>query len=313
MTAVYALNPAHLIILASPVNHLRLDEARPWERLLLEQASPHPLQVAWEHCPPFSRRRRAWISLRRSQVRGLLASRPRSRPSACEVDSLMVMDGEAETAVRLLRAACQDLALDGVQRLFLRLAADSPLLSAVCRAGLVPYRRDYLFRLERRSEDSEALPGLRPATTADLHAIYALYSSVVPASIRYLEGVTLREWQAAQERWARPRDLLLARDGRALAWLHMAAQDGFALLSLLLHPEAQEQVASLLDEALAHLPGESPAFCLVPSYQPHLLTALEQRGASPIREYVTLASYLLRPVPRAVPEPERIEGAIPVS
>ncbi len=312
MTGALPLNPVHLLALASPLCRLQADEARPWERLA-GGAAPRPWEAALEHMPLFGQRRKGWVLLGLARVRGLLTARRRRLALAWEVDSLQVAPGDLEAAARLLETAARQLSQEGVQRLFLRLESESPLLRAACRAGFFPLRQERLYGLQGEAALHVRADDLVPITRAHLHALFQLYNASVPASVRCLEGMTLRDWQAAQEPWTQPRDLALWDGGRILAWARAASLGQGVICSLLVHPEAQGRTRQVAAALLQALGGQRPLYCLVAAYQPGVAAALEEAGLVPLAEYLVLMRHLLRPVPRAAAEPERVGGAVPVS
>ncbi|HXG42655.1 MAG TPA: hypothetical protein VNL95_08015 [Dehalococcoidia bacterium] len=313
MTGALPLNPVHLLALVSPLCRLQADEARPWERLA-GQPAPPPWEVALEHMPLLAQRRRGWVLLGLARVRGLLTARRRRPGGAWEVDCLQVAPGDIEAAARLLETACGQLGQEGVQRLFLRLEAESPLLRAACRAGFFPLRQERLYRLSGEHRLHEASPErLLPLTRGHLSALFQLYNASVPASVRCLEGMTLRDWQAAQEPWSQPQDVALWDGGRILAWARLATPGRSALLSLMLHPEAQARARQLVASVLEMVPSQRPLFCLVAAYQPAVASALEEAGLEPVADYLVLMRHLLQRQAHKTAEPERVGGAVPVS
>jgi len=311
MTGSLPLNPVHLLALASPLCRLQGDEARPWERLA-GQPPPRPWEAALEHLPLLGQGRKGWVLLGLARVRGLLTARRRRLASVWEVDGLQVAPGDSEAAARLLEAAARQLSQEGVQRLFLRLEEGSPLLRAACRAGFFPLRQERLYVLDGAAGPGPALE-LVPLGRAHLPALFQLYNASVPASVRCLEGVTLRDWQAAQEPWSQPPDLGWWDDGRLLAWARLATPGQGAIFTLLLHPEAQARGRQLVAAVLGHLQGRRPLYALVAAYQATVAASLEEAGLAPLTEYLLLMRHLLQPQARKVAEPERVGGAVPVS
>ncbi|GBD12863.1 hypothetical protein HRbin24_00879 [bacterium HR24] len=312
MTGTFPLNPVHLVALVSPLCDLQADEARPWERLA-GQSPPRPWEAALEHLPLLGQRRKGWVALGIARVRGLLTARRRRLGLAWEVDSLQVAPGDTDTAARLLEAASRQLSQEGVQRLFLRLEAESPLLRAACRAGFFPLRQERLYRLEGEAALSATTDHLVPIARAHLYSLYQLYNASVPSSVRCLEGMTLRDWQAAQEPWAQPRDLALWEGGRILAWARMATPGRGAIFTLMVHPEAHARSRELVAAVLERLQDRRPLHCLVAAYQAAVAGALEEAGMEPVTEYLLLIRQLAQPQGRKLAEPERVGGAVPAS
>ena len=113
------------------------------------------------------------------------------------MDSLLLSgDSREEVSLPLLESLSQEAALQGVQKLFLRLPEESPLLSAARRAGYAPYLRERLFMAVHPAfSEVEAPAGLSPRRRSDTLDLYRLYASLAPVRVRQAEGFTLQEWQ----------------------------------------------------------------------------------------------------------------------
>ena len=158
------LRPADLVLLASlwatgkpPFGPAYRNEARTWERLGLADQGFRLLESSLKPWLPLASRRQAWIAAHGLRACGLASVRRRSSPSAWEVDYLVVGQEDEALCLTLLEQLSQGLGRAGVERLFLRLKADSPLLETIRQAGFFPYLKEHLLAIDR------APRGLEPA------------------------------------------------------------------------------------------------------------------------------------------------------
>jgi hypothetical protein len=202
-----------------------------------------------------------------------------------------------------------DIVRAGGQRVFLRLSADSPLISVVCQAGFFPYARERLLRRDMSIKIEAPDLSVRPRLEMDRWGIFSLYNAVAPATVRSIEGATLRDWLAAQERWGgRVQDLVSEESGAITAWLRLGG--GGEGRFRLLHRQGSGDVEALAQAALASLGGKRSFLCLLPTYADGLAPALLRQGFQPAGEYVLLAKRLLRVAEEAAPE--KVGQAVPV-
>lgn len=282
------------------------NEARPWERLGSASGGggPHPLESALEEWFSFATGRHTWVDVRRQTIHGLASARRRAGGSLWEVDCLIA--SEEGVCLRLLDRLCQDAARSGVERVFLRLRADSPLLPVARRASFAPYVMEQLWRgtAPGGATPPTGLP-LRQRSTADSFPLFRLYSLAVPVAVRQAEAPTLREWLGALDlrRGGRGLELVRESEGAVVAWVSIARGDGTTRLAFLLHPAEHEHLDALLAAVLARVEGGRALSCLVPTYAVALASALAARGFQGQDEYVSLVRRLARPVTaEAVPQ-----------
>lgn len=289
------------------------NEARVWERLGLDEHGLRLLERALQQWAPVGGRRLTWVAVRGLGLRGLASARRRGRRSAWEVDYFVAAPGEEDTSASLLEQLAYGLGCTGVEKVFLRLDAHSPLLDVARCAGFFPYLRERLWRLERGPQrpDRPPLP-MRLRTAADLLPLFQLYNASVPAAVRRSEALTLREWAAVQER-GRCQHLVLDKDGRLAAWLRLARANGAGRFALLAPRRGDVPLDGLLATALHHLHDRRPIFCLVPEYERTLAARLVDLGFQPAAEYSMLANRLVRPIEEAAPVPAGAHQPYPVS
>jgi len=312
MTKARTVLPTDLVALVSFDGRIYPNEAKTWDRMGAHERGPHPLETAIEQWFSFATGKHTWVSVRGPTIRGLVSARPRSKRSAWEVDCLINADDDTGVCLSLLERMASDIGRSGAESVFLRLSADSLLLDTVRSSGFYPYTRERLFRrdepVEVKAPDLPPQVALRPRAAADLWGLFQLYNAVVPASVRSVEGLTLRDWQAGQERWGgRPRDFVMEEDGVITAWLRVSAGSEGRLRLLATRGRGEDAIRA----ALAQMGGKSLILCLLPIYADELAPILCCLGFRLTGEYVLLAKRLLK----AVEEPvsEQMGHAVPVS
>lgn len=316
MTKARTVLPTDLVALVSFDGRVYPNEAKTWDRMGAHERGPHPLETAIEQWFTFATGKHTWVSVRGPTIRGLVSARPRAKRSAWEVDCLINADDDAGVCLSLLERMAGDIGQAGAERVFLRLSAESPLLDIVRSGGFFAYSRERLFRRDDPVNEEELGPlpqvALRPRSQADLWALFQLYCGVVPANVRNIEGLTLREWLASQERWGgRLRDLVWEEDGAIAAWLRLSVDGNEGRFRILAVSGRRGTGNVIVQAALAHLLGKAPLLCLVPVYADELAPALRRLGFALAGEYVLLAKRLLKTAEE--PAPERVGQALPVS
>ncbi|MEE8386834.1 MAG: hypothetical protein V3S01_13045 [Dehalococcoidia bacterium] len=313
MSKARTVLPTDLMALVSYNGRVYPNEAKTWDRLNPQGSDngPHPLETAIEQWFSFATGKHTWVSVRGATIRGLVSARRRAKRTAWEVDCLIDADEDKDIILSLLSRMTSGLTKLGAERVFLRLAAESPLVEVTRRAGFFAYSQEALYCADQTGPQlaPNASP-LRPRTRGDALGLFQLYNQGVPNNIRAIEGTTLREWQAALEPWGgRPKDFILEENNLIDTWLRILSGHR-GRFSLLTHPRSP-CLEAVLQFALARLAGSRCLLCLVPSYDVSLARSLEQAGFSAGEQYVRLAKRLLKPIEELAPEAMR--PALPVS
>lgn len=285
--------PTDLVALIAHDGHVYPNEAKTWDRIGTDDGGPHPLGTALEQWLSFATGKHTWVSVRGATIRGLISARRRAKRTAWEVDCLINADEDCSVARSLLERMVAGTAKEGAERIFLRLAVDSPIVEVARSVGFFAYAQETLYRADEPVPTTD--PGLpfRSASKADTFGIYQLYSAVTPANVRAIEGATFREWQAAREPWGgNPSDLLLEEDGIITGWLRLL-RGNESRFSMLVHPQRRDAEA-FLHTALAHLKGSRPILCLAPSRGDSLSRLLRALAFSPVEDYVMMAKRTAR-------------------
>ncbi len=178
------------------------NEAWPRERVYSIDESLNPVATMFDQFAGVSRGRGAWISTGRQRLLGLAGARRRGGRRAWEVDYLADMSPDQGALPYLIDCAIRAAGRSGAEKLFLRIRADSPMLSVVLATGFTAYRDETLYSHAQPLAPVAATSGLRAAGLADSYLLYRLYSATTPEAVRRSEAANFGEWQAAFEsRW----------------------------------------------------------------------------------------------------------------
>lgn len=287
-----ALQPMDLVALASRQRSL-VDEAQP--RGQLEHRERHelpPSSLVWD-CLPWGKGRRTWVWLDRGQICGLVSIRYRQSGNTWEVAHLCLRD--LTLGQELLDRLSWLGGERGVERIFLRLPQDSPLLEVAQRSGFSGYLRESLFRSsERQPKNALGAPSLtlRPHYRRDELGLFQLYNAAVPLAVRQARGLTFVEWGESQEKPLQRgpfHELVGEKEGQVVGWVRLQARGERGSFELLAHPGAPSVSVALLDYCLGNLEAPSRSiFCLAAEFQRDLQEHLRQRGFEEVAQYSLL-------------------------
>lgn len=296
MPVIRAVRPTDLVALVSFDDRTCPNEARGCEQIGKREVASRPVENAVEQWFSFATGRHTWVSVEGTALKGLLSARRRSYRTAWEVDCLVdASDGEQEVVVSLLEEASRDAARKGVERVFLRLCKDSPLLPVATRAGFTPYLTERLYtcrspKISIRDPDRNDL-ALRKKTRSDDFGLFQLCNLCVPETVRAAEGMTFGEWKANQERkWLESRisHQVLEREGRITASARTAVNADTARFDLMLHPQEQANQDAILDLLISRLADNDLLLVLLPKYAESVGRSLLRRGFHLGQEYSLL-------------------------
>lgn len=255
---------------------------------------------------PWTTQRQAWVSEEGGAITGLVSVKPGTNSTIWDVDVILLSDcGAEDVCSELLEGLSQAGSDQGVEKVFLRLPSESRLFDAARRAGFAHYLTEYLYRAEGQLPSKSAHLPFRTRTSQDDIGLFQLYSAAVPASVRRMEGMTLREWQEVQKGWRRGRQELADRDGAVLAWLRVAVDGKTGFFEMTVRPSEEEVWEAVVARALSHLSATPTALCFVPDYQDPLRSLLEQHNFQQVAQYCALAKQLAARVKHTVLVPAR--------
>jgi hypothetical protein len=311
MTSVHTVRPTDLAALVAYNGRVYPNEAVTRDRIGT-QMSPHPLEAALEQWFSFATGRHTWISVKGATLRGLASARRRGANAAWEVDCLIdAADDDSSVLLSLLDQMAADAGRAGAERIFLRVAAESPVLELAVRCGFAAYQREHLLAAEDIERDeSEPVAPLRQWARADAYPAFRLYNRWTPELVRRHEAVTFREWKAARERISPERGTrqwVLEREERIDGWLRGAAVGELGRFDLMADPDQPDLLEPLMAGAMRRLAEQSALIALVPEFAVELRSRLERRGFFDRGEFVVLVRRTVRPVEA----PEQVR-AVPV-
>ena len=292
--------PTDIVALVSFDGRVHPNEARPRDRLGIDDRA-HPLEGALEQWLSFATGKHTWLNVKGATIRGLVTARRRAKRTAWEVEMLIDTDCDSFVVESLFGRMTSGVMKHGAERIFLRVDEGSAVANAARAAGFFAYQKETLYCISSPPGSGTADAPLRPRAKHDLHAIFQLYGRTVPANVRAIEGVTLKEWQAAQEKWGgRPQDFLLEEDGIVSAYLR--AVPGTTGRFGVLADTNRGSLDAIVRFALGRLRRSERMLCLVPDYDTALANALEDLGFEAAGRYTVMAKRLTRPVAEVAQE-----------
>lgn len=292
--------PTDLVALVSFDGRIYPNEAKPWDRLGLDQRA-RPLEEALEQWFSFATGKHTWVSVRGATIRGLISARKRAKRSAWEVEVLIDADEDSMVVSSLFGRMVAGIGKTGAERIFVRLDESGRLARTARDAGFFPYQQQTLYRLRARVHVEDPKLPLRARAKEDLHGIFQMYNRTIPANVRGIEGATFREWQAALEPWGgRPHDFVLEEDGAITGWLRVLPGPVARIAAV--RASGAGDVEELLRAGLARLTAYGSVLCLASDHETGLAAALERLGFEPEGNYVVMAKRLVKPVRELVPD-----------
>lgn len=294
MTNARTVRPTDLVALVSYDGRVYPNAAMTRDRIGTE-ASPHPLETALEQWFSFATGRHTWISIKGATLRGLASARRRGSKAAWEVDCLIdAAEDDDLVLTSLLERVAADAGRGGAEKIFIRVAADSPVVEAATRCGFTPYMNEKLLAADavRIANDQTAKHQLRRWSRSDAYPTYRLYNCWAPETVRRVEAATFREWQSARERVSTRRGTqqrVLEIDGRIAGWLRTAADGEVGRFDLMADPADADILDTLIEGAIERLSEQSTLFTLIPLFATTLTQHLENRGFVEQGEFTVLA------------------------
>ena len=261
-------------------------------------------------------RRESWVEVQDGRINGLVGVRGRLGTDFWDIDQLVADPADAEPIyVSLLRHLSRSACEEGVQKIFLRTTLDGAPANAAKLAGFVQYAVERIYRLSGSPPfDSlnDGLVQLRARHRSDHHAIFHLYCSVVPVSVRQIEGMTMQEWRWTEGWGLRPpgwrmnlprarRDFVFEKDDGVVAWLQVRPR--IPGLFLMLRPGDEADAEQILRFGISQLGETSPIYVPIRQYQVGLEPFLQQIGFELAAEHALLTKTLTIRVaePKVVP------------
>ncbi len=224
-----------------------------------------------------------------SNLVGLASARNRSSPQAWEIDILMLDEQDKGCCLSLLERLSSAARGTKTEKLFLRLADESPLLDAAISTGFSHYSTDCLYCLRREEAEKVDSPFfLRYKQSSDEYRLFRLYQACVPPAVQRVEGITFGEWQKVRDRTVgQEKEWIYEKDGNLLGWLRVGTIGDVGQFEMMAPPEGE--LEQMVEHSLMLLNHCRYLFCLTPEFQPGLKQALHNRGFDQVARYSVLA------------------------
>ncbi|MBI4328241.1 MAG: hypothetical protein HY685_00065 [Chloroflexi bacterium] len=283
------------------------NEARPADKLGIGQQRVWTVQGLMAHWLPQEARHHTFLRAKGWRISGLVSVRSYPGLAAWEVDQLLLNPEEGETCRLLLAQLSLASALAGIERVFLRLPAESPAVAHAQQAGFHTYLRESLYLLPAPpAPDFLAVPNglsFRPCRPEDRFQAFRLYTLSVPLGVRTAEGLTMQEWQETLAvRWrCRGRaveEIAVDKEsGNLAAWVYTLRRGRTGFLTLLTNSGRPGSEEATVAQGLAHLKGQPIVTLLLPDYIRSGVGALDPWGFQYGGDYVSLVNRMAVPVP----------------
>ncbi len=234
--------------------------------------------------------RRTVVLTHGAAIDAVAVLRPRSGVRSWEVAHLYANDRGLASASELMDACAARVAVAGGERLFLRTDPDGALARVAHAAGFVPLYAEDIYRTTHPLARGLGGTLLRPTAKGDAHGLFRLYNAVVPTPVRAAEGMTFEQWRdSVSTPIGKARAYV--RDGvdALSAWLRLAHSGEVLVVEALLGTADMAASGALIADAGRLAWGHAQAAWLVPSYQPHLGSALRNYGAAPRERFAVSA------------------------
>jgi hypothetical protein len=233
-------------------------------------------------------RRYLWVWANGLRIRGIASARNRSSSHAWEIDRLLLDEQDEECCCSLLERLSVAGEESGVEKVFLRLPTESPLVDAARGAGFIPYVTELLYGWERGKAAGYGEPSscsMRRKQEGDDYKLFELYEACIPAPIRRVEGMTFQEWQEAKDRSAR-KELVFEKEGRLIGWLRVVTSGDIGQFEVM--ATDGEELEQMVKYSLMALNGCRYLFCLAPEFQGELTRLLQGHGFGEVKRYSAL-------------------------
>lgn len=257
------------------------------------------------------KRQGTWIFLDKGKIQGLVSARSRSGEEVWQIDYLLLTEEKENICLALLNKLSSAGGERGVEKVFLRLPAESPLEQVATTAGFHPYARESLYQLGR---EKVSRPGAVPSCASSLHpkkagddyGIYQLYHLATPLPVRRFEAASFIEWQRSREKNDKQgQELVWEKEGALLSWARVITIGHSGQFEILLHPQQEAGIDSLVAEILTYLKGCSSFLCLAAEFQGKLRSSLQAYGFVEIAQYSLLVKELTVKVLHPYPVPSQ--------
>jgi hypothetical protein len=219
---------------------------------------------------------RTWIARDETNV-ALLRACPRRYVIGWDITRLAVRGNRDALLGPILAAASAYIQSRGVPRLFARCGDDAAGL--LKPHGFHAIAREYMLVGPDSEVEGEAPlpPDSRYRMPQDAWPLHQLETSIAPALVRQLEGLSSSDWSYRVRDMS---EIVVERDGRIAAWIGWSTKPrlGSPTLKMLVHPDYKELGPQLLHHVLQQASPRSQFTTRVREYQVETLAAFEEAG-----------------------------------
>ncbi|MCL0029126.1 hypothetical protein M1N23_03155 [Dehalococcoidia bacterium] len=263
-----------------------------------QSGDPKLLGLSRRHLSPRTKER-AWVWRMGNSVMGIASVRPRRGRRSWEVPALHIGAASDRAVSELLGQVARSAAVEGAERIFLRLRIDNEATRAARVGGFFPCMWETLFERPLSATNNLNCQSfissvhMRTEELNDQFGLFRLYNAATPTSVRSLVGMTLEQWQASHEQCAGHREQQVFEWGDSIRGaICTTISSRASSLSATIHPDDAAFLPNLVDIGLSRLSSATPVLCLVPEYQVSLGLVLKERGFEPVDQFVTLVKSL---------------------
>lgn len=259
------------------------------ESLLLPYS---PLRVALRASLPMLGRQPLFVASVGDRLVGFAHFRPVSpdqRWVLHAVGSATGVYGAEPVWEALIEHAIVSAGLSGVKRLVARVPQGSPLAESLKMLAWSPYAGETVL-VAQGLRPRPCPARFRAQEPADTWAIHQLYSAAVPREVQYAEAFTSHRWDVDSSNQhpagAAVRGWLVEEGYHIIGYTRIASRGGNHILESVYHPDRVEVLGDLIDGAMARIAARpvKRVYAVVRHYQQEALTALVDRGFSPMLE-----------------------------
>lgn len=304
---IRALRPGDVLSLSGLRAQAALFEVttHTWPKVQPESGHLSPIGLLVQSLTRPVDRRRTWVSYQDGAIAGVVFGRSRAGGLVWDVHHLYAWDDR--DACALLEFLCAQAAKAGARRVFMETLAGRRGSEIGRRTGFERYSASQLFYLPAHTpRPSGQVLSARPRLRVDEQALFHLYNASVPPRVRVAEAMTYEEW-AALHRGRQAWKPSLIGDRQQFVWEAGSWLAGWAELvygrrsqyfEMLIHPDYEHTVDSMLPFALSQTSEKAPVYASVREHQAVLASAWHRLGFRAVSDVEIYARQLAVRIPQ---------------
>lgn len=214
---------------------------------------------------------------------------------------------------RLLERLCINAGQSQVQRLYTSIPSQHNEVREIFRQlGFQAYAHRTILLLSGPDWDQgTTIASMRGQSRRDHWAIHKLYGAVTPHLVQHVEAHNSRSWALplTNRHGLQRRAWVLGPDDDLTAYLNVLSGPSANVMTLLIHPEARDDITDVLRFGLGQLHDTRPVYLLIREYHQELLAPAQDLGFQPIGEQTLLMKSTVVAVRRSLLIPA-LEGGL---